>query len=162
MTRLICSNLGTQEEAAEAYDIAAIKFRGMNAVTNFVISKYDVKRICASTHLIGRDLAKLSPTASSDAAMSSEDLLSFFENSDHGKRIDDYPKMPFSASLSEPNKVEISNASYKGEQDPYICYYPEASKYKSSESNANTNWMVPGLAVSDLKVGNYSVIFGMI
>lgn len=143
MTRFICSNLGTQEEAAEAYDIAAIKFRGMNAVTNFVISKYDVKRICASTHLIGSDLAKLSPTASSDAAMSSEDLLSFFENTDHGKRIDDYPKIPFSASLSEPNKVEISNASYKGEQHPYICYYPEASKYKSGESNANTNWMVP-------------------
>ena len=43
--------VGTQEEAAEAYDIAAIKFRGLNAVTNFDMSRYDVKSIIESSSL---------------------------------------------------------------------------------------------------------------
>ena len=50
---------GTEEEAAEAYDIAAIKFRGLNAVTNFDMSRYDVKAILESNTLpIGGGAAK--------------------------------------------------------------------------------------------------------
>lgn len=46
-------HLGTEEEAAEAYDIAAIKFRGLNAVTNFEISRYNVESIMSSNIPIG-------------------------------------------------------------------------------------------------------------
>ena len=38
----------TEEEAAEAYDIAALKFRGDNAVTNFEPSRYNLEAIARS------------------------------------------------------------------------------------------------------------------
>ncbi|BFG35748.1 hypothetical protein CerSpe_220220 [Prunus speciosa] len=55
---LYLGTFSTQEEAAEAYDIAAIKFRGLNAVTNFDITRYDVDRIMASNTLLAGELAK--------------------------------------------------------------------------------------------------------
>lgn len=38
--RILMAIAGTQEEAARAYDIAAIEYRGINAVTNFDLSTY--------------------------------------------------------------------------------------------------------------------------
>ncbi|XVE82969.1 hypothetical protein DITRI_Ditri16bG0048500 [Diplodiscus trichospermus] len=55
---LYLGTFSTQEEAAEAYDIAAIKFRGVNAVTNFDITRYDVERIMASNTLLAGELAR--------------------------------------------------------------------------------------------------------
>ncbi|KAL5558710.1 hypothetical protein UlMin_034921 [Ulmus minor] len=55
---LYLGTFSTQEEAAEAYDIAAIKFRGVNAVTNFDITRYDVEKITASNTLLAGELAR--------------------------------------------------------------------------------------------------------
>ncbi|XP_047322627.1 AP2-like ethylene-responsive transcription factor CRL5 [Impatiens glandulifera] len=55
---LYLGTFSTQEEAAEAYDIAAIKFRGTNAVTNFDMSRYDVDKIIASNTLPAAELAR--------------------------------------------------------------------------------------------------------
>ncbi|XP_039049828.1 AP2-like ethylene-responsive transcription factor ANT [Hibiscus syriacus] len=55
---LYLGTFSTQEEAAEAYDIAAIKFRGANTVTNFDITRYHVERIMASSSLLAVELAR--------------------------------------------------------------------------------------------------------
>ncbi|CAD5181879.1 unnamed protein product [Musa acuminata subsp. malaccensis] len=57
---LYLGTFSTQEEAAEAYDIAAIKFRGLNAVTNFDMSRYDVERILNSDLPVGGASSKAS------------------------------------------------------------------------------------------------------
>ncbi|XP_019457139.1 PREDICTED: AP2-like ethylene-responsive transcription factor AIL1 isoform X2 [Lupinus angustifolius] len=55
---LYLGTFSTQEEAAEAYDVAAIKFRGVNAVTNFDISRYHVENIMASNTLLTGEQAR--------------------------------------------------------------------------------------------------------
>ncbi|XP_020597745.1 AP2-like ethylene-responsive transcription factor AIL1 [Phalaenopsis equestris] len=75
---LYLGTFSTQEEAAEAYDIAAIKFRGLNAVTNFDMSRYDVKSILESSTLpIG------------GAAKRLKDVGDHSESSIEGQRSDD-------------------------------------------------------------------------
>ncbi|KAL1816212.1 hypothetical protein ACET3Z_018786 [Daucus carota] len=63
---LYLGTFSTQEEAAEAYDIAAIKFRGVNAVTNFDMSRYDVNSIATSNLPVGGTTTKSKNKTSSN------------------------------------------------------------------------------------------------
>ncbi|CAI9787160.1 unnamed protein product [Fraxinus pennsylvanica] len=60
----------THEKAAEAYDIAAIKFLELNVVTNFEISRYDVKSILESSTLpIGGAAKRLKDAENAELAL---------------------------------------------------------------------------------------------
>ncbi|XP_027362839.1 LOW QUALITY PROTEIN: AP2-like ethylene-responsive transcription factor AIL6 [Abrus precatorius] len=50
---LYLGTFASDEQAEDAYDIAAIKFRGANAVTNFEMSRYDVEAIMKSSLPVG-------------------------------------------------------------------------------------------------------------
>uniref|UniRef100_A0ACD6AEA9 Uncharacterized protein n=1 Tax=Avena sativa TaxID=4498 RepID=A0ACD6AEA9_AVESA len=68
---LYLGTFSTQEEAAEAYDIAAIKFRGLNAVTNFDMSRYDVESILSSDLPVGGGAAARASKFQPDPSMPS-------------------------------------------------------------------------------------------
>lgn len=102
--------IGTQEEAAEAYDIAAIKFRGLNAVTNFDMSRYDVKSILESTTLpIGGAAKRLKDAEQSERKIDShraehENMSSQFSDgiSSYGTAHHPWSTVAFQQSHHQP------------------------------------------------------------
>lgn len=105
--------IGTQEEAAEAYDIAAIKFRGLNAVTNFDMSRYDVKSIASSNLPVGGLTNK--PKASPDHRQSTI--------SDNSTRSDDHDP----STSSHPSASTLSFALQPIKPDPSDHWYNPTS-----------------------------------
>ncbi|KAI3444167.1 hypothetical protein Pfo_000832 [Paulownia fortunei] len=94
---LYLGTFSTQEEAAEAYDIAAIKFRGLNAVTNFDMSRYDVRSIASSNLPIGG--ASNKPKTSSES-LSDNKSLDGIQSEDNNKDLSSATSVPFPSQNS--------------------------------------------------------------
>ncbi|OWM69546.1 hypothetical protein CDL15_Pgr014007 [Punica granatum] len=63
---LYLGTYATQEEAATAYDMAAIEYRGLNAVTNFDLSRY-IKWLRPSNQSINPNFSQASPNSEAGA-----------------------------------------------------------------------------------------------
>ncbi|KAI6680819.1 hypothetical protein NL676_034700 [Syzygium grande] len=124
---LYLGTFSTQEEAAEAYDIAAIKFRGLNAVTNFDMSRYDVKSIMSSNLPIGGMSGK--SKNSSDSTSESRSI--------EGSRSDDRDLSSASSltfASSQPPPMSTLSFAIPVKADPSDCW-PNGLGYHQNPSN---------------------------
>ncbi|KAL4564302.1 hypothetical protein LXL04_028362 [Taraxacum kok-saghyz] len=115
---------GTQEEAAEAYDIAAIKFRGLNAVTNFDMSRYDVNSIANKNLPIG-GMCNKSKTSTDQST--SSNIVSFAVPMKQDSSSTDYW-----SSVLGYNQNQAMMSSYQSTTQ-YSMEYPSGTSTTNNE-----------------------------
>ncbi|KAL0381499.1 UNVERIFIED_CONTAM: AP2-like ethylene-responsive transcription factor ANT [Sesamum angustifolium] len=118
---LYLGTFSTQEEAAEAYDVAAIKFRGVNAVTNFDTSRYNVERIMESNALLSGEMAR----RNKDSDSIHNETASFSRPSNPSGNIDS----------------NVSNESHSNVSEVGMALY-QSSNFKAASSSVSVDGMI--------------------
>nr|XP_043629677.1 AP2-like ethylene-responsive transcription factor AIL5 [Erigeron canadensis] len=128
---LYLGTFSTQEEAAEAYDIAAIKFRGLNAVTNFDMSRYDVNSIANKNLPIGGMCGKSKTSTDqsrpdTNQRSDGQGLSSTSEQPTQSNILSFALPMKQDPSTDYWNSVIAYNQNYQG-TTPYSMDYPSST-----------------------------------
>ncbi|XP_075090643.1 AP2-like ethylene-responsive transcription factor ANT isoform X3 [Nicotiana tabacum] len=132
---LYLGTFSTQEEAAEAYDIAAIKFRGVNAVTNFDISRYDVERIMESNTLLAGELARRKKDTETSKVISNQILANqnhIQNKEENGNVVDWTMTLHQSSSAGVDTNTMSSTLQEVDESTPISTHLSNASSLVTS------------------------------
>ncbi|KAI4377681.1 hypothetical protein MLD38_015268 [Melastoma candidum] len=135
---LYLGTFSTQEEAAEAYDIAAIKFRGLNAVTNFDMSRYDVKSIMSSNLPIGGMSGKSRTSPESTNCDNGRSM------GGSGNRLDDRDGLSSATSLSFATHHQHNQRPHNPSSSTQLCFAIPIKADPSDSWLAGYNHQNPG------------------
>ncbi|KAL2540889.1 AP2-like ethylene-responsive transcription factor PLT2 [Abeliophyllum distichum] len=147
---LYLGTFSTEEEAAEAYDIAAIKFRGLNAVTNFDMNRYDVKSILESNTLpIGGGAAKrLKEAQAIESSRKREEMISLGSSIQYGSTSSgplqaNYPLIPQPFDNTQPlltlQNQDLSLYNQESHYQSYIQTQLQLHQQSTSSYNMHQN-----------------------
>ncbi|XP_020593224.1 AP2-like ethylene-responsive transcription factor AIL7 [Phalaenopsis equestris] len=140
---LYLGTFATEEEAAEAYDVAAIKFRGANAVTNFEFSRYNLEAIANSELPIGAKAKrmKLKLQVSNDSQLSIRNPAASLTST-----INEEP----SAILQNSLQLRCSS------KQPALQYCSFVGSEYSDLCDQNLHWLVPnGETIYQINNGDF-------
>ncbi|KAH1130383.1 hypothetical protein J1N35_001761 [Gossypium stocksii] len=148
---LYLGTFSTEEEAAEAYDIAAIKFRGLNAVTNFDMSRYNVKAILESNTLpIGGGAAKrLKESQALESSRKREEMIALGSSFQYGSS---------GSSSSRLQSYPLLQAPFEQQPQPFLTLQNhDINSQYTQDASFHQNYIQTQLQLHQQSGGSYNL-----
>lgn len=127
----------TEEEAAEAYDIAAIKFRGANAVTNFEMNRYDVEAIMKSSLPVGGAAKRMKRSLELEQKASVINIQQNNTQQQYAANLNNSSSNSINFSAIHQQHQQIASIPYGIPYDSNAAYYHHHNLFQHFQPNTN-------------------------